>query len=126
LFPKGNILKAQLIRWDEDEDKNLARVGILAREKPIFLLIETLGHRHVGRFGAHRVQVRERRLSNRPSHGRRGENLREMKTQERIGSNRRGKTGRMDARILTRLKPLKASLPRTVAGNQKEGRQTFF
>jgi hypothetical protein len=69
--------------------------------------------------------VRERRLSNRPSHGRRGENPRELKTQERIGSNRRGKTGRMDARILTQLKPLKASPPRTAAGRQKRGRQTL-
>jgi hypothetical protein len=43
--------------------------------------------------------------------GRKGENPREVKTQERIGSNRQGNTGRMDARTLVQLKPLKATPP---------------
>lgn len=41
--------------------------------------------------------------------GRKGENPREMKTQERIGSGRPGNTGRVDARTLAKLKPLKSS-----------------
>jgi hypothetical protein len=41
--------------------------------------------------------------------GRRGENPRKMKTQERIGSSHMGKTKRMEAQILTWLKPLKMS-----------------
>jgi hypothetical protein len=41
--------------------------------------------------------------------GRKGENPREVKTQERIGSNRQGNTGRMDVRTLVQLKPLKAT-----------------
>jgi hypothetical protein len=51
-------------------------------------------------------KVRERRPFKRFGHGRRGENLTEMKTQERIGPNRRGKTRRMVVRIPIRLKSL--------------------
>jgi hypothetical protein len=53
--------------------------------------------------------VRERRPRKRRGRGRKGEHPREVKTQERIGSNRRGNTRRMDARIPTWLNPLKAS-----------------
>jgi hypothetical protein len=41
--------------------------------------------------------------------GRKGENPREVKSQERIGSNRQGNTGRLVVRTFTRLKPLKVN-----------------
>jgi hypothetical protein len=68
-----------------DEDGNLARVGSLARDEPILLLIETLGHRRQRRFGVAGEKVRERRPFKRFGRGRRGEYPREMKTHERIG-----------------------------------------
>jgi hypothetical protein len=92
-----------------DEDRNLTEVGSLARDKPILLLIETLGHRRPRRFGVAGEKVRERRPFKRFGHGRRGEHLREMKTQERIGPNRRGNTWRMVVRIPMRLKSLEGS-----------------
>jgi hypothetical protein len=97
------------LQGGEDEDMNLGRVGSLARDKPILLLIETLGHSRQRRFGVAGEKVRERRPFKRFGHGRRGEHLREMKTQERIGPNRRGNTGRMVVRIPTRLNSLKGS-----------------
>jgi hypothetical protein len=86
--------EAAIRRRGEDEDGNLGGVGSLERDKPTFLLIETLRHRRRGRFGVRRVQVRERRLHIRCGRGRKGEHPREMKTQERIGSCRRGNTRR--------------------------------
>jgi hypothetical protein len=50
--------------------------------------------------------------------GRKGEHLKEVKTQERIGSAGRDNTRRMVVRILTWLNPLKA---RTVSGQCQEG-----
>jgi hypothetical protein len=41
--------------------------------------------------------------------GGKGEDLREVKTQERIGTYRQGKTGWLDARLLPRLNPLKTT-----------------
>jgi hypothetical protein len=93
-----------------DKDRDLERVGNLERGKPIFLFIETLWHRQQGRFGVRVAQVRERRARNWRGHGRKGENPREVKTQERIGSNCRGKTRQLDARIPTLLKSLKSIL----------------
>jgi hypothetical protein len=84
-----------------DEDRNLGRVGSLERGKPIFLLTDTLWHGRDDHFGARRVQVRERRLRKWRGRGRKGEYPRGVKTQERIGSNRRGNTRRMEARIPT-------------------------
>jgi hypothetical protein len=78
------------IRRDEDEDENLGRVGSLERGTPIFLLTETLWHRHRGRFGALGVEVLERRPGVWSGRGRKGENPREVKSQERIGSNHLG------------------------------------
>jgi hypothetical protein len=49
------------IRWRGDEDGNLGRGGSLERDKPIFLLIETLRHRRSDRFGVRADEVRERR-----------------------------------------------------------------
>jgi hypothetical protein len=50
--------------------------------------------------------------------GRKGEHLREVKSQERIGSTGSGNTGRMAVRILTWLNPLKAH---PVSGQCQEG-----
>jgi hypothetical protein len=86
LLPSGR----RSFRRDEDEDKNLARVGSLERGKPILLLVETLRLRCCGRCGARKTQGRERRSDIGFGHGRRGESPREVKTQERIGSNRSG------------------------------------
>jgi hypothetical protein len=104
-----------------DEDKNLARVGSLARGKPILLRADTLRHAGQDRFGAPVPQVRERRPYNGCGHGRRGENPREVKTQERIGSNLPGNTWRLVARTLTWLNPLKTSPPRPVRGTRVDG-----
>jgi hypothetical protein len=90
---RGRIRSAEgqrPIRRDEDEDENLGRVGSLERGKPIFLLTETLRHRQRSRFGAFGVEVLERRPGIWSGRGRKGENPREVKSQERIGSNHHG------------------------------------
>jgi hypothetical protein len=90
---RGRIRSAEgqrPIRRDEDEDGDLGRVGSLERGKPSFLFIETLWHRHRGRFGAPGVEVRERRPVIWSGRGRKSENPREVKSQERIGSNHLG------------------------------------
>jgi hypothetical protein len=104
-----------------DEDRNLARAGSLERGKPILLRVDTLRHAGQGRFGASVPQVRERRPYDGYGHGRRGEDPREVKTQERIGSNLPGNTWRLVARTLTWLKPLKTSPPRPVRGTRVDG-----
>jgi hypothetical protein len=98
-----------MIRCGEDEDGNLEGVGSLERGEPTILLTDTLRHRFRGRFGVPGKKVRERRPRIGHGRGRKGEHPREMKTQERIGSIRSGNTGRLVARILAWLKPLKAS-----------------
>jgi hypothetical protein len=37
----------RLVQRREDEDRNLGRAGSLERDKPIFLLTDTLRHRHL-------------------------------------------------------------------------------
>jgi hypothetical protein len=71
-----------------DEGEDLERVGSLERDQPILLLIETLRHKFFGPFRRPKTEVRERRQCIWHGRGRRGENPKEMKTQERIGSSR--------------------------------------
>jgi hypothetical protein len=104
---------ASAVPAGEDEDKDLGRVGSLERGQPIFLLADTLRHGFRGRFGACETKVRERRPRKWHGRGRRGENPREVKTHERIGSIRSGNTGWLAARTLTWLNPLKANPPRS-------------
>jgi hypothetical protein len=92
---------ASVFSVDGDEDGDLGRVGSLERGQPILLLADTLRHRPPDRLGAPEVEVRERRSYKRYDRGNRGEHPREVKTQERIGSNRPGNTGRLGARTLT-------------------------
>jgi hypothetical protein len=90
LFQSDRHERLRPQRRCEDEDENLERVGSLARGKLIFRFVDTLRHDGRGHLGALDGKVRERRLGIRPGYGRRGENPREMKTQERIGSNHFG------------------------------------
>jgi hypothetical protein len=56
------VWTASVVLTGEDEDRDLGRVGSLARGQPDFLLADTLRHRSRGRFGAGEIEVRERRL----------------------------------------------------------------
>lgn len=57
----GSGRAASAVLTDEDEDRDLERVGSLERGQPIFLLADTLERRCSGRLGVPYGEAQERR-----------------------------------------------------------------
>jgi len=68
-----------LAALEQDKDRNLAKVGSLARDKPILLPIDTLRHKQQGVSAFSCSSAREETMQ-RHGHGRKGEYPRELKT----------------------------------------------
>jgi hypothetical protein len=104
-----------------DEDRKLTRVGTLAREKPIFLLTETLEHRIARTPRRSRIRSAREEAWQRSCRGRKGEHPGELKTRRGVGSSRRPNGRRPDERTPDELESLKATTRPSQEGNAASG-----